>query len=57
MKTALITLALLSLFLAGCVIDPNGGYGDRGHGNVGWNNGDHGEYHAEHGGAWGQQNH
>jgi hypothetical protein len=44
MKTTLIALALLSFMLAGCVIEPGRGYGDRG-----WNNGDHAE-HAE--GYW-----
>jgi hypothetical protein len=43
MKTALITLALLSLTLAGCIVDPGRDYG-----NHGWDNGGHGEYHAEH---------
>jgi hypothetical protein len=64
MKMTLITLALLSLSLAGCVIDPGHGYGDRGYGGRGY--GDHGysdrgghnndraEYNAEQGqqGNW-----
>ena len=49
MKIALITLAFLSLALAGCVVEPGRGYGDRG-----WDNGGHGEYHAQHAeqGGW-----
>ncbi len=43
MKAILITLALVSFTLAGCVIDPGRGYGDGGR-----NDGGHGEYHAEH---------
>ena len=47
MTKTLIGLALLSLVLAGCVYDPNGGYRDRGYGDRGGNNGNHAEYHAE----------
>jgi hypothetical protein len=54
MKMTLITLALVSLALAGCVIDPGGGYGDRGYGDRGygdhsWHNSNQAEYHAQHG--------
>ena len=42
MKIALVTLLLLSLGLTACVIEPGGGYRERG-----WNNGDHAEYHSD----------
>lgn len=29
MKTALLTLLLLSLALTGCIVEPGGGYGNR----------------------------
>jgi len=49
MRTTLVTLLLLSLALTGCVVDPYGGYGNRGYGSQGWGDRDRGEYHADHG--------
>jgi hypothetical protein len=59
-----MTLALLSLALAGCVVEPGRGYGDRGYGDRGyggrgygdyrWHNGDRAEYRPVYGqqGYW-----
>jgi len=41
MKATLVALLLFSLALAGCVVEPGGGYDHRGWG--GW--GGHGDYH------------
>lgn len=46
---ALTGLLVLSLSLAGCVIDPNAGYRDRNYGDRDWNHGDHADYHADQG--------
>ncbi len=46
MKYTLIALVLLSLALTGCIVEPYGGYGDRGGGDNGW--GGHGQH-----GDWG----
>lgn len=54
MKSILMTMALLSLGLTGCVYYPNGGYQERGYGDRGWNNRGHAEYHAERG-YWDRQ--
>jgi len=43
MKTTLITLLLLSLALTGCVIEPGGGYHERG-----WGGQNHAESQADH---------
>ncbi|HVC59394.1 MAG TPA: hypothetical protein VND19_03380 [Acetobacteraceae bacterium] len=46
MKKSLFALLLLSLALAGCVVEPGGGY--RGHG---WDHGGNGGFHGDHGGG------
>lgn len=51
MNKTMVILALLSLGLTGCVLDRNGGYGDRGYGENGWNSRNHSEFHA---GAYGE---
>jgi hypothetical protein len=40
MKTTLVALLLFSLALAGCVVEPGGGYDHRG-----WSGHGHGEFH------------
>jgi hypothetical protein len=48
MKKTLFVLALISLALTGCIVDPGRGYGDRGYDNHGWANNGHAEVHADH---------
>jgi len=44
MRMTLLTLLLLSLALTGCIVEPGGGYGNRGYGYGG-----HPEWHASYG--------
>jgi len=43
MKSTLVALLLLSVVLAGCVVDAGGGY--YGHRGYGWGGYGHGEFH------------
>jgi hypothetical protein len=54
MKTTLVALLLLSLALTGCVVDPYGGYGNRGYGDRGWRDHEHAEYRGDYGQYRGQ---
>lgn len=45
MRITLITLLLLSLGLTGCIVEPGGGYHERGYGDGG-HDGGHVEFHA-----------
>ncbi len=49
MTKTFVALLLLSLALTGCVVEPGGGYGDRG-----YRDGGHAEFHAGYGehAAW-----
>lgn len=46
MKPTLVVLLLLSLALTGCIVEPGGGYGNRGDGDRGWENQRHAESHG-----------
>jgi hypothetical protein len=50
MTRALVALLLLSLSLAGCIVEPGGDHGDRG-----WGDRTHYDFHGEQGqrGDWG----
>ena len=45
MRSVLIMLLLASVALTGCIVEPHGGYGNRGYNEHGWSDRNHHERH------------